>query len=182
VQHIGAAWISSASTTRAPVLREAPALRRRHARREATLERACVAEAATAHLGGDQALPRRRPRSWHLHLASLAGIGLRVSLWIRANTVDQDERGNAERGALRSGLVPLTATVVHVTRPGGRANELLAAITEHLGRETLAPDERGHVRVLLEDSEGAAWQRVHDALDAAGDDWNEYLHLNPQPG
>jgi hypothetical protein len=79
-------------------------------------------------------------------------------------------------------LVPLTAIVVHVTRPGGRTNELLAAMTEHLGRQTLVPDERGHVRVLLEESEGAAWQRVHDALDAAGDDWHEYLHVNPQPG
>jgi hypothetical protein len=122
------------------------------------------------------------PRSWHLHLASLTSIELCVSLWIRAKTVDQDERGHAECGALRSALVPLTAIVVHVTRPGGRADELLAAMTEHLGRETLAPDERGHVRIVLEDTEGAAWQRVHDALDAAGDDWNEYLHLNPQPG
>lgn len=78
--------------------------------------------------------------------------------------------------------VPLTAIVVHVTRPGGRTDELLAAMTERLGREPLVPDERGHVRVLLEESEGAAWQRVHDALDAAGDDWHEYLHVNPQPG
>jgi predicted Rdx family selenoprotein len=78
--------------------------------------------------------------------------------------------------------VPLTAIVVHVTRPGGRANELLAAVAEHLGRETLVPDERGHVRILLEQSEGAAWQRVHDALDAAGDDWHEHVHVNPRPG
>jgi len=78
--------------------------------------------------------------------------------------------------------VPLTAIVVHVTRPGGRTDELLAAMSEHLGREALVPDERGHVRVLLEESEGAAWQRVHDALDAAGDDWHEHLHVNPQPG
>jgi hypothetical protein len=78
--------------------------------------------------------------------------------------------------------VPLTAIVVHVTRPGGRANELLAAVAEQLGRGTPIPDERGHVRILLEESEGAAWQRVHDALDAAGDDWHEHLHVNPRPG
>jgi predicted Rdx family selenoprotein len=78
-------------------------------------------------------------------------------------------------------LVPLTAIVVHVTRRGGRANELLAAVAEHLGRETLVPDERGHVRILLKDVEGAAWQRVHDALDAAGDDWHEHLHVSPRP-
>ena len=39
-------------------------------------------------------------RSSHLHLASLASIGLCITLWIRAKTVDQDERGNAERRAL----------------------------------------------------------------------------------
>jgi hypothetical protein len=78
--------------------------------------------------------------------------------------------------------VPLTAIVVHVTRPGGRANEPLAAVAKHLGRATPIPDERGHVRILLEEPEGPAWQRVHDALDAAGDDWREHLHVNPQRG
>jgi hypothetical protein len=76
--------------------------------------------------------------------------------------------------------VPLTAIVVHVTRPGGRADELLAA--KQLGRGPPIPDERGHVRILLEESEGAAWQRVNDALDAAGDDWDEHLNVNPRPG
>ena len=46
------------------------------------------------------------PRSWQLHLASLASIGLCITLWIRAKTVDQDERGNAERRALFVGLWP----------------------------------------------------------------------------
>ena len=78
--------------------------------------------------------------------------------------------------------VPLTAIVVHVTCPGGRADELLAAVAERLGRGTLIADERGHVRILLEELEGTAWQCVHDALDAVGDDWREYLHVNPRPG
>jgi hypothetical protein len=37
---------------------------------------------------------------------SLASIGLCVGLWVRAKTVDQDERGNAERRALFVGLWP----------------------------------------------------------------------------
>jgi hypothetical protein len=86
--------------------------------------------------------------------------------------------------------VPLTVIVVHVTRPGGRADELLAAVADELlaavakqlGGGTQIPDERGHVRILLEESEGAAWRRVHDALDAAGGDWHEHLHVNPRPG
>ncbi|HWC12343.1 MAG TPA: hypothetical protein VG455_14115 [Acidimicrobiales bacterium] len=48
-------------------------------------------------------------RGWHLHLCSLGSVGLCVGLWIRAKTVDQDERGNAERRALFVGLWPPTS-------------------------------------------------------------------------
>jgi hypothetical protein len=41
-----------------------------------------------------------------LHGTSLASIGLCLSLWIRAKTVDQEARGNAERRALFVGLWP----------------------------------------------------------------------------
>ncbi len=41
-----------------------------------------------------------------LHAASLGSIALCIALWIRAKTVDQDERGNAERRALFVGLWP----------------------------------------------------------------------------
>lgn len=45
-------------------------------------------------------------RGWHLQMMSMASVGLCVGLWIRAKTVDQDERGNAERRALFVGLWP----------------------------------------------------------------------------
>ncbi|MDQ6749375.1 MAG: hypothetical protein M3Z33_01260 [Actinomycetota bacterium] len=45
-------------------------------------------------------------RSWHLQLTSLASVGLCIGLWIRAKTVGEDERGNAERRALFVGLWP----------------------------------------------------------------------------
>ena len=45
-------------------------------------------------------------RGGYLHVASLGSIGLCIGLWIRAKTVDQDERGNAERRALFVGLWP----------------------------------------------------------------------------
>jgi hypothetical protein len=45
-------------------------------------------------------------RAWHLQTASLGSIALCIGLWIRAKTVDQDERGNAERRALFVGLWP----------------------------------------------------------------------------
>jgi hypothetical protein len=43
-------------------------------------------------------------RGWHLHAASLGSVALCIGLWMRAKTVDQDERGNAERRALFAGL------------------------------------------------------------------------------
>ena len=45
-------------------------------------------------------------RGWWLHVTSLATVLLCVTLWIRAKTVDQEERGNAERRALFVGLWP----------------------------------------------------------------------------
>jgi hypothetical protein len=52
------------------------------------------------------ALRRAGLRGAHLQVASLGSIALCVGLWIRAKTVDQDERGNAERRALFVGLWP----------------------------------------------------------------------------
>jgi hypothetical protein len=45
-------------------------------------------------------------RSGHMHAASLGAIALCVNLWLRAKTIDQEERGNAERRALFVGLWP----------------------------------------------------------------------------
>jgi hypothetical protein len=45
-------------------------------------------------------------RSWQLQSISLATIWLGLSLWIRAKTVDQAARANAERRAIFVGLWP----------------------------------------------------------------------------
>jgi hypothetical protein len=45
-------------------------------------------------------------RSAPMHATSLASIALCLSLWIRAKTVDQEERNNAERRAIFVGLWP----------------------------------------------------------------------------
>ena len=47
-------------------------------------------------------------RGWHLHVMSLGSVCLCVGLWIRAKTIGEDERGNAERRALFVGLWPPT--------------------------------------------------------------------------
>jgi hypothetical protein len=49
---------------------------------------------------------RLRFRSGHLHGLSMAAILLCVILWVRAKTIGEDERGNAERRALFVGLWP----------------------------------------------------------------------------
>jgi hypothetical protein len=51
-------------------------------------------------------------RDWHLHAAAFGGVGLCITLWIRAKTVDQEERGNAERRALFVGLWPPTLWLI----------------------------------------------------------------------
>lgn len=47
-------------------------------------------------------------RAIHLQSVSLGCIALCIGLWMRAKTLDQEERGNAERRALFVGLWPPT--------------------------------------------------------------------------
>ena len=51
-------------------------------------------------------------RGSHLHLMSLSSVALCLGLWIRAKTVDQHERGNAERRAIFVGLWPPTLYLI----------------------------------------------------------------------
>ena len=59
-----------------------------------------------------RALRASHVRGEHLQVMSMASVGLCVALWIRAKTVDQDERGNAERRALFVGLWPPTIWLI----------------------------------------------------------------------
>ena len=45
-------------------------------------------------------------RSTHLQAASVGSIALCLGLWVRAKTIDQEQRDNAERRALFVGLWP----------------------------------------------------------------------------
>jgi hypothetical protein len=57
-------------------------------------------------------LYKRGLRGWHLHVTSLSAVWLCLGLWIRAKTVDQEARGNAERRALFVGLWPPTIWLI----------------------------------------------------------------------
>jgi hypothetical protein len=59
-------------------------------------------------------------RDWMGHGGSLGSVGLCVGLWIRAKTVDQAERGNAERRALFVGLWAPTLWLVGDSLRGRR--------------------------------------------------------------
>ena len=61
-------------------------------------------------------------RGWHIHSASLSSILLFLGLWIRAKTVTQEARGNAERRALFVGLWPPMLWLIGdaIERRGGR--------------------------------------------------------------
>ena len=47
-----------------------------------------------------------------MHALSMGGVVVCIALWIRAKTVDLDERGNAERRALFVGLWPPTLYLI----------------------------------------------------------------------
>lgn len=51
-------------------------------------------------------------RSVHLQLASVASIVLCIGLWSRAQSMEQAERGNAERRAIFVGLWPPTLWLI----------------------------------------------------------------------
>ncbi len=57
-------------------------------------------------------LHRAGLRAWQMQLISMGSVGLCIGLWIRAKTVDQDERGNAERRAIFVGLWPPTIWLI----------------------------------------------------------------------
>jgi hypothetical protein len=68
-----------------------------------------------------------------------------------------------------------------VIRDDARAEVLLADVGRRLGVGPLRPDEHGDIHVRVDAQADAEWQRVRDALDAAGDDWWEYVHLPRRP-
>jgi hypothetical protein len=54
-------------------------------------------------------------RGAHLRALAMGSVGLCLTLWIRAKTVDQEQRGNAERRAVFVGLWPPTLYLIGET-------------------------------------------------------------------
>ena len=63
-------------------------------------------------------------------------------------------------------------------RDDPRARALLADVARRLELDELEPNAHGDVYLAVESSpDSDAWARVRSALDAAGDDWWQYIHL-----
>ncbi len=56
-----------------------------------------------------------------------------IALWIRAKTVDQDERGNAERRALFVGLWPPTLYLIGNSLESSERRRLKPALSRLMG-------------------------------------------------
>jgi hypothetical protein len=70
---------------------------------------------------------------------------------------------------------------LRIIRKGPRTTAILEDLAARLRQRTLEPNERGAIEVRLGGRAPRAWEEVRDALDAAGDDWRQWLHLAPRP-
>jgi hypothetical protein len=74
-----------------------------------------------------------------------------------------------------------TMITVRIWRKGARAHELLERLGRELGRDDVVADEGGLVRLRMDGRAGKSWDTLRDALDRAGSDWREWLHLESRP-
>ena len=70
---------------------------------------------------------------------------------------------------------------LRVLRKSPRTDEILDQVAERLRQKELEPNDRGAIEVRLGGRAPRAWEDVRDALDAAGDDWRQWVHLAPRP-
>jgi hypothetical protein len=78
---------------------------------------------------------------------------------------------------VRASVEPVVIRLILI-RDDPRARALLADVARRLELGTLEPDAHGDLRVALEPMpDGDPWERLRGALDAAGDDWWQYIHL-----
>ena len=74
-----------------------------------------------------------------------------------------------------------TFITLRVLRKGRRGEELLERLAAELGRTDVVADKGGIVKLRLDGRAGKSWDSLRDALDRAGSDWREWLHLESRP-
>ena len=86
-------------------------------------------------------------RGWHLHVGALGAIYLCIALWIRAKTVDQEERGNAERRAQFAPGSLGAAYRPYADKPRARIARLPKANRETSRVRSRLPRDGDHARI-----------------------------------
>jgi len=71
--------------------------------------------------------------------------------------------------------------VLRVLRQSDRTDRLLELIGSSLLERPLTAHDDGTVPVRLPRRGPQAWDQLRDALDEAGPDWRQWLHLPPRP-
>ena len=89
--------------------------------------------------------------------------------------------GSRVAGAATVPIMAETTFVLRVWRKGRRGEELLERLGAELGRHDLVADDSGVVRLRMEGRGGRSWDALRDALDRAGPDWREWIHLEARP-
>jgi hypothetical protein len=73
------------------------------------------------------------------------------------------------------------AITIRVLRHGTRTDELLGVLAQRFGSDRVWRDDHGAVHIRVSGRRATAWDELRDALDAAGSDWRQWLHLAPRP-
>jgi hypothetical protein len=71
--------------------------------------------------------------------------------------------------------------VLRVLRRGARSDLLLEQVGRAIADGPLVPDDHGTVEVPASRRAPQVWDAVRDALDEAGSDWRQWLHLSARP-
>ena len=74
-----------------------------------------------------------------------------------------------------------TVITIRLLRKGARGEELLQRLAAELGRSDVEADKNGIIRLRVDGRAGKAWDSLRDALDRAGSDWREWVHLESRP-
>jgi hypothetical protein len=74
-----------------------------------------------------------------------------------------------------------TLITLRILRDGARTDELLGRVERRFGGDRLRRDDFGAVEIRVSGRGAVAWDEMRDALDAAGSDWRQWVHLPPRP-
>jgi len=126
--------------------------------------------------GVPPAIPGNR-QAWRIETTSRAPAAIAGTRAVRTGT----RSPNALRRAGDNLAVAEVAITMRVLRHGTRTEELLGVLARRFGSDRVWRDDFGAVHVRVSGRRATAWDELRDALDAAGGDWRQWLHLGPRP-